>query len=316
MKQSSYRRLTWHDRTIIMNMSKAGKSQTDIAEALGVSVGTISRELRRNSSPFGYIPMFAHILAFARRYFIKRRFKISDSVLETLKVYLSKKWSPECIANTVLKGKLCYQTIYNFIRSNPEYSKLLFFKRRYRKRSAIRDARGQISNRTGIDERPKIVDRRSRYGDFEGDLVVGANHKGALLTLVERKSRYLYASKLESKCAEETAFGIVRELDGVKAATLTLDNGLEFASHQSITQALGTKVYFAHPYAPHERGTNENTNRLLRRYFPKKTDLRKVSEAEVKTAVDELNSRPRKCLNWKTPKDFARFFLRAAPMGA
>ncbi len=132
----SYRRLTWHDRTIIMNMSKAGKSQKDIALALGVSIATISRELRRNISICGYVAIVAELMARIRRCLVKRRFKITPSVLGIIKEHLQKKWSPECIANTVLKTKLCFQTIYNHIRNNPELAKLLFFKRRYRKRGA------------------------------------------------------------------------------------------------------------------------------------------------------------------------------------
>lgn len=314
----SYRRLTWHDRTIIMNMSKAGKSQKDIAQALSVSIATVSRELRRNLSIYGYVAIVAELMARIRRCLIKRRFKITSSVLDIIKYHLTKKWSPECIANTVLKAKLCTQTIYNHIRNNPELAKLLFFKRRYRKRGATSN-RGMIPNRVSIEERPKLVDKRVRYGDFEGDLIVGKNHKGAMLTLVDRKSRFVFASKLESKNANETSAAIVSALGGIRAKTLTLDNGKEFASHEKVSETLGAEVYFAHPYCPHERGLSENTNRLLRQYFPKKTDLRKVGEDEVKFAVSELNSRPRKCLNWKTPNDFLRYLIStsaAAPMGA
>lgn len=316
-RRRSYRRLTWHDRTIIMNMSKAGKSQKDIAQALGVSIATVSRELRRNVSIYGYIAIIAELMARIRRCLVKRRFKISPSVLDIIKEHLHKKWSPECIANAVLRGKLCVQTIYNHVRNNPELAKFLFFKRRYRKRGAV-SRRGLIPNRISIEERPRLVDKRVRYGDFEGDLIVGKNHKGAILTLVERKSRYTLAARLESKNAKETSEAIVETLDGIRARTLTLDNGKEFASHEKVSGSLGVDVYFAHPYCPHERGLSENTNRLLRQYFPKKTDLRKVSDNELKLAVSELNSRPRKCLNWKTPNDFLKHLIpsAAAPMGA
>jgi IS30 family transposase len=301
-----------------MNMSKAAKSQKDIALALGVSIATVSRELQRNVSIYGYVAIIAEFMARIRRCLVKRRFKITPEVLEIIKYHLAKKWSPECIANTVLKTKLCFQTIYNHIRNNPELSKLLFFKRRYRKRG-IATVKGLIPNRTSIEGRPKLVDKRVRYGDFEGDLIVGKSHKGAMLTLVERKSRFVFATKLESKNATETSEAIVSALANVRAKTLTLDNGKEFASHEKAKDALGLDVYFAHPYCPYERGLSENTNRLLRRYFPKKTDLRKVSDNEVAFAVSELNSRPRKCLNWKTPNDFLRYQIptsAVAPMGA
>jgi len=301
-----------------MNMSKAAKSQKDIAQALGVSVATVSRELRRNLSIYGYVAIIAELMARIRRCLVKRRFKITPSVLETIKGHLYQKWSPECIANTVLKAKLCTQTIYNHSRNNPELAKLLFTKRRYRKRGTT-STRGLIPNRVSIEKRPKLVDKRVRYGDFEGDLIVGKNHKGAILTLVERKSRYTLAARLESKNAAETSEAIVSALDGIRAKTLTLDNGKEFASHEKVSHGLGMQIYFAHPYCPHERGLSENTNRLLRRYFPKKTDLRKVSDNEVALAVSELNARPRKCLNWKTPNDFLKHLIpasAAAPMGA
>lgn len=286
-----------------MNLCKAGKSQKDIALALDVSPATISRELKRNVFVFDYHFIYAQILAFCRRYFVKRKSKITSDIIETLKLHLAKKWTLECIANTVLKGKVCCQTLYNYVHKNAELRKLLFFKKRYRKRASV-DNRGQILNRVSIEERPQIVSQYGRYGDFEGDLIVGKNHKGALLTLVERKSKYALAAKLESKNALQTGDAIIVSLGKLDAKTLTLDNGKEFANHEKVSLKLGTKVYFAHPYSSHERGLSENTNRLLRRYFPKKTDFRKVCKYEVEQAIKELNSRPRKCLNWKSPNDF------------
>lgn len=298
-------------------MSKAGKSQKDIAEILGVSIATISRELRRNTSIYGYVAIVAELLARIRRYFVKRKHKITSELLQIIKDHFEIKWSPECIANTILKGKVCCQTIYNYVRNNPELAKMLFFKKRYRKRGSGSNSRGLIQNRVSIEERPKLVDKRVRYGDFEGDLIVGANHKGAMLTLVERKSRYVFAMRLDSKNADETKDAIVSALDGINAKTLTLDNGKEFARHEDVSDKLGTKIYFAHPYCPHERGLSENTNRLLRRYFPKKTDLRKVRQDEIDFAISQLNSRPRKCLNWSAPIESLKYFIRrAAPMGA
>lgn len=316
-QRPKYHRLTWHDRNIIMSMSKAGKSQKDIAEVLRVSIATISRELRRNASICGYVAIVAELLARIRRYFVKRRHKITPELLRIIKDFFEIKWSPECIANTILKGKVCCQTIYNYVRNNPELAKMLFFKKRYRKRGIVSNNRGRMQKRTNIEERPKLVDKRVRYGDFEGDLIVGANHKGAMLTLVERKSRYVFAMKLDSKNADETCDAIVSALDGINAKTLTLDNGKEFARHEDVSDKLGTKIYFAHPYYPHERGLSENTNRLLRRYFPKKTDLRKVRQEEIETAISQLNTRPRKCLSWHSPAEYLRHLIRrAAPMGA
>lgn len=304
IKQRKYRRLTWHDRNIIENMSKAGKSQKDIAEALGVSPATISRELKRNIHLLKYCAIVAELFAFIRRFWAKKKRKLTKKHLSILYERLQLKESLECIANTALKGIVCTQTLYNYIHQNGHH-KLLFFGRKYRKRGTA-SYKGQIKNRVSIECRPEEANARNRLGDWEGDLIVGSNHKGAILTLVDRTSRLLRAQKLDSKESDSTASAIIECLKNQETQTLTLDNGREFASHEKVSKRLDVDVYFAHPYAPQERGTNENTNRLLRRFFPKGTDLRKVSKQRLADAVSILNNRPRKGLGWLSPIEISK----------
>lgn len=304
MNQRKYRRLTWHDRNIIENMSKASKSQKEIAQVLGVSPATISRELKRNFHLLKYCAIAAELFALIRRFWAKKKRKLTKKHIAILHEHLQLKESLECIANTVLKGIICTQTLYNYMHQNGLH-KLLFFGRKYRRRGAV-SYKGQIKNRVSIECRPEEANARNRLGDWEGDLIVGANHKGAILTLVDRTSKFLLAKKLKSREADATSNAIIETLKNNEMQTLTLDNGREFASHEKVSKSLGVDVYFAHPYAPQERGTNENTNRLLRRFFPKGTDLRKVSKQRLAKAVSILNNRPRKGLGWLSPIEITK----------
>ena len=174
----------------------------------------------------------------------------------------------------------------------------------YRKRFyGKNDYRGRIPGRVDIDERPSIVDDRARVGDFEADTVIGGKHKGAIVTLAERRTRLFFAFPIFKKTAELTNDAIIRLLTPIKqyVHTITFDNGREFSMHQAIAEALDCDNYFAKPYHSWQRGLNEQSNGLLRRYFPKKMDLRNVTEKEVWEATEKLNHRPRKCLGYKTP---------------
>ena len=175
----------------------------------------------------------------------------------------------------------------------------------YRKSYGKYDRRGQIVDRVSIDERPKIVDDKSRIGDWEGDTIIGQGHKGALLTLVERKTLYTLIVPLKSKNAEQLKDAVIEVLKPFKerVLTLTYDNGREFAHHQEMAKALKADVYFAHPYASWERGINENTNGLIRQYFPKGSDLREVTLEQAQRVMDLLNNRPRKTRGGKTPNE-------------
>ena len=166
------------------------------------------------------------------------------------------------------------------------------------------DTRGQIKNRVSIDKRPRIVDKKIRIGDWECDLMIGKNHKGALVTLVDRCSKKTRIVKVESKRSEAILHAIFQALKREIVHTMTLDNGKEFSCHERIRDQIGCKVYFAHPYSSYERGLNENTNGLIRQYFPKKTDFRKITHKEVKRVEFLLNHRPRKTLDFLSPYEF------------
>ena len=174
--------------------------------------------------------------------------------------------------------------------------------KKYRKRAGGRDRRGKIPNRRSIDERPAIVDTRSRIGDWEADLIIAKNHKGVALTLTERKFRFTLLRTFPSKHADPITQGIKELLKwDTRLKTITFDNGKEFAGHEEVASDLGADCYFAHPYASWERGTNENTNGLIRQYLPKDRNLKEISMEEETMIMDKLNLRPRKCLDFKTP---------------
>lgn len=175
----------------------------------------------------------------------------------------------------------------------------------YRKRYGSYDSRGRIRNRKSIDERPAIVDQKKRLGDWEGDTIIGKARKGALLTMVERKSLYVVIGRLEGKNASALADELIASFSELlpPLTTITFDNGLEFADHERISSELGVDIYFAHPYSSWERGANENTNGLIRQYFPKGMDLTTVTDEDVQFVMNRLNNRPRETLGWKTPNE-------------
>ena len=202
---------------------------------------------------------------------------------------------------------ISHEWIYQYIYQDKLYGGTLHqhlrCKKKRRKRYGSYDRRGQIINRVSIDERPAIVDKRKRIGDWELDTVIGKAHKQAIVTITERKTRLSLIRKVKFKTAENVADAIIELLGPMKkwVKTLTADNGKEFAFHERIAKALNAKFYFAHPYSSWERGLNENTNGLIRQYLPKKTDFKKVTQKQIDNVMEKLNNRPRKCLGFKTP---------------
>ena len=186
-------------------------------------------------------------------------------------------------------------TLYKHLRSQK--------KQRRRYRGYLR--RGQIPNRISIDERPKIVASKRRFGDWEGDTIIGAHHQGALLSFTERKSKLVRLIKLKDKGAPTVCRTTIKLLATFRGRlhTITVDNGKEFCAHEAMAAALSTKIYFAHPYSSWERGLNENTNGLIRQYFPKKSDFSQITTRDVRRAEARLNNRPRKTLGYRTPKE-------------
>lgn len=309
MKQ--YTQLTQEQRYQIYILMKAGHTQTDTADLIGVDKSTISRELRRNSGQRGYRPQQAHRFCQQRRD-QKATARIDPSIWLLVERLIREEWSPEQISGWLqseYQASISIEWIYQYILSDKQSGgtlyKYLRCQKQRKKRYGVYSYRGQIPHQTSIDRRPLIVEKRSRYGDWELDTVIGKNHQQALVTLVERKSRLTLIAKVLRKTAENVSDAIVNLLSTLKpwVHTLTSDNGREFAGHVYIAEKLNAKFYFAHPYASWERGLNENTNGLIRQYFPKKHDFTAITEHQIEHVMDKLNNRPRKCLGFKTPNE-------------
>jgi len=267
----TYTQLTQEQRYQISALLKTEHTQTKIATVIGVHKSTISRELRRNRGMRGYRPKQAHRFALKRRKkSITRR--ITVETWSRIDDKLQQDWSPEQVSgwlkkntDTEVSHEWIYQHIYKDKRSGGDLYKHLRCQKKRRKRTGDYDRRGKIPNQVSIEDRPEIVEQRERIGDWEGDTIIGAGRQGAIVTLVERKSRFTLLKQVANRTAAVVEDAILDLLKSYPAAThtITLDNGKEFANHQSIAQKLQSKVYFAHPYASWERGTNENTNGLI-----------------------------------------------------
>lgn len=311
-----YTQLTCEQRYQISGLMKAGRTQSQIADEVGVHKATISRELRRNRGQRGWRPKQAQALRDTRRKACHngKRFEAED--WEKVEPLIREDYSPEqTAARLALEGELSIspETIYRHIyadkRAGGELWRHLRCQKPRRKRyGSGRQRRGVIKNRVSIDERPTIVEERSRIGDWEGDTIIGNGHQGAIVTLAERTSRYVMAGQVSSKHAEGVTATVIALLSPHQARchTVTFDNGKEFAGHETIAAELQAQVYFAHPYHSWERGLNENSNGLLRPYFPKAMKLIDVTAEQVQKATDRLNHRPRKVLGYRTP--FEVFF--------
>jgi len=317
-----YLRLDIEEREKIYALVNQGISVREIAKILKRSHSTICRELKRCGSKLEYSPSKAQKKA-GRQEKEKGRKKILDirpEVFEEVFKRLFQKLSPEQISKKIKKEFadeplrwISHESIYKYIYAFPRgelrklFTSYLRTKRKLRRdRSNIHARRGQIPDATPISERPQEVDSRQVPGHWEGDLIVGKNHKSALGTLVERTTRLVILVPIRGKDAKtvrEAFSEVFQEIDPNLRLSMTYDRGLEMAEHKILTKETGVKVYFADPNSPWQRGTNENTNGLIRQYFPKGTDFNKISIEEIKFAQEELNNRPRKVLDWESPKD-------------
>lgn len=310
--QRSIQHLTYSQRCQIFALHASKKKQCEIAAQLGFSESAISRELRRCGTKENYNPEEAHLKAIAAR---ENSGIMNRKIVGELKIRidecLRKKWSPEQTAGVLkIEGlKICHVAIYDYVWSDRKSGGTLYKDLRYggkkrNKRGGINARRSIIKNRVDIKERPKIVEEKSRFGDFEGDTIVGHGHKGFLLSLVDRHTKLTMLVKLADKTAQGVFKAIVSRLypirDSVK--TMTFDNGTEFAMHDSITTAIGALCYFATPYHSWERGLNEHTNGLVRQYMPKSTNFNDVTDEQIMYVEQELNNRPRKVLGYRTPQ--------------
>jgi len=308
----TYEQLTYEQRCQIYALNKTGLSQNKIAEQLSVNQSTISRELNRNTGKRGYRIKQAQALTDKRRLFACKAIKMTTSRIKLIDEKTIEKWSPEQISGWLKEEKnihISHETIYQHIWSDKQSGGELFRHLRrkgktYQVRNKNKQAgRGFIKNRVSIDERPRVVDDKSRIGDWEIDLVIGKGHSGALLTIVERKTSFTVSTRLNDKSASTVTVATIALLKPFQDAVLTItaDNGKEFAYHEQMTEQLKCGVYFADPYCSWQRGLNENTNGLLRQYWPKSTDFKKVSSLEVEDVIVQLNDRPRKKLQYQTP---------------
>ena len=304
----SYHQLTQEQRYQIYALKKTGHTRTEIAEVIGVHKATVSRELRRNQGGRGYRPQQAQHMTEKRR--AKAKPRISTKTWGVVEKLLRQEWSPEQISGRLKKEQkigISHEWIYQHVladqRAGGDLYKHLRCQKKRRKRYGKYDRRGKLLNCRSIEERPAIVAQRKRLGDWEVDTVFGKDHKQALVTLTERKSRFTLLGKVPQRTAQAVQNQICRLLLPIqhKVHTLTSDHGKEFAYHEQIAQLLQLKYYFAHPYAAWERGANENANGLLRQYFPKKCDLQQVTPKDMNLAMSRLNFRPRKSLRFKTP---------------
>jgi IS30 family transposase len=307
--------LTLEEREVIAQRDAAGDSRQMIAERIGRDKGTISRELRRNRSPNGYFPSKAQEKARQRRRErpIVRKMQRPDVrryVTDGLRTF----WSPDQIAGRSKQDsardrtrQISRQTIYTWIHAQANRgAKWTGYLRRRGKRPRRPDNRGTLADTTSIAGRPQVVDRRSRVGDWEGDTVHGTPGRGGLLTLVERRTRYLLmrqVGNLRAATVRHAAVDAFRSVPRQARKTVTFDNGKEFAEHEQLDQQTGIRSYFARPYAAWQRGSNENTNGLTRQFFPKGTDLARQSASRINQVQDLLNHRPRRCLGYRTPHE-------------
>jgi IS30 family transposase len=307
---SIYTQLTQEERYHISVLCKERFPKAEIARRLKRHPSTITRELRRNKGLRGYRARQAHQKALYRRSTAKKATKFTHKTIRLVIERLKDKWSPEQISGWLQRIQIyiSHERIYQFLLENKReggslYKHLRRSHRKRKKRYGSPERRGQIPDRVSIDKRPKVVDARGRIGDWEADTIIGRNHQGALVTLVERKSKFTLIRKINRKTSHAVNSAISEMAKGIKKRfiTMTVDNGREFSGHRELSSRLNVEVYFAHPYHSWERGLNENTNGLLRQYFPKKTDLREISNEHVLYVQHMLNNRPRKLLNFFTP---------------
>ena len=303
----TYKHLSQAERYQIHALMNAGHDQSQIAKLLDRHKSTISRELSRNTGSRGYRPKQACEMSADRAQNSRNAPTVEPWVREAACALLCIQWSPEQIASQLpISHETVYQHVYADKAQGGTLWKHLRCQKQKRKRYASgRDRRGQIPNRRPLSERPLHIEARRQVGHWECDTVIGASHKGAVVTMVERKSGYALMAKVEKKTSELVSSAIVDKLQPMAARvkTLTFDNGKEFAGHAHIDQQLQSTAYFARPFASWERGSNENLNGLLRQYVPKKRAMSTVSDEEIRMIQNRLNNRPRKRLGFKTPAE-------------
>jgi transposase, IS30 family len=316
--------LTIQERDRIAELRSQGALQIEIANDLGRAPSTISRELARNRTGPAYYAGQAQEQAQRRRRERPLERKLDDPHINDLvRSGLAQQWSPEQIAGRMKRHAPDDRTrgvsppsIYRWIKQSADRPHWEACLRRRGKRPCRRKHAATTGDAARIAQRPEVIEQRRRLGDFEGDTVLGPAGTGGVATLVDRQSRYAIIVKVQSKQADHVHQQIKQRLQAVDADrrhSLTFDNGTEFARCQRLERHLGMQLYFADPGCPYQRGTNENTNGLIRQYFPKGTDFRDITHAAVRQAETLLNNRPRACLGFRTPSEV--FFEKTPPAG-
>jgi len=314
--------ITREQRYTISTMLQKGYSQQAIADVTGKDKSTISREIKRNKDKRNGV----YKSELAQKKYEKRQKRkpkktyFTEDVKKYVEDRLSEDYSPEQICGRAkVDGKNCvsHERIYQHIWENKHQGGELYIhlrrrSKRYRKRGNLKDSRGKIKGRISIDERPKIVEEKSRFGDFEIDTIIGKNKKGAILTINDRWSGKVWIKKLTGKFAKPLSEKTIEVLFPIKDLihTITGDNGKEFADHKTISEQLELGFYFAHAYHSWERGANENTNGLIRQYIPKKTDFSTITEEYIEYVQKKINNRPRKRLKFLSPNEIYNKFVK------
>jgi len=305
----SYRQLTHEQRYQIYGLMKAGFTDTSIAAEIGVHKSTVGREVRRNRGGRGYRPKQAQDLTTARQQ-LRVKPRVTPQTWRRVEDLLRQQWSPAQISGRLRLEQhptVSHERIYRHIYADKQAGGTLYrnlrCQKKRRKRYGSYDRRGQLPHRRSIDECPPVVERKERLGDWEADTIIGGERHAAIVSLVERKSKLTRLAPVTHNTAELVRHAVTAQLAPLVVKTLTSDNGREFAAHQQIAQSLKADFYFAHPYASWERGLNENTNGLVRQYFPKKSDFRTLTAAGLNRVAERLNDRPRKTLGYKTPNE-------------
>lgn len=319
----SYTHIIEKERYVISHMHMAGFSLRAIGRRLGRHHTSIMREINRNRPTYADDAVYWYYatqeIADERQHNARSyRRQNHKPLVKYVKNKLLLDWPPEAISARIRvdypndeRMRISHETIYRWVylaasEGGDLHSHLRRRHPRRRKQKRYGSGRRFIPGRVSIDQRPAVVETRERIGDWEGDTLEGAKGKGALATHVERKSRYLIVAKLaDKKAVTMNAQSVMsfHKLPRSMCQTLTVDNGKEFSQFKELEAKTGLTVYFADPYAAWQRGTNENTNGLLRFYFPKGTDFQAITEEELDLIIEKVNRRPRKCLNYQTPHE-------------
>ena len=321
----TYKRVTSGERTLIHRWKQEGCGIRETARRLMRSASTISREISRNEGFRGYRPQQAQAAATARALRSGPR-RYTEEVRLDAEARLEEGWTPDMIGHRArLEGRawVSKETIYKHVYADAKRGGTLWkhlprANRKRHRRCPLKEGRDwcRIANQRSIDTRPAVVETRQTVGHWEGDLIAGANRTGNLVTMVERNTRFTLVGRTDSKEAREVLAEICRVFGSLPATvrqTATFDNGKEFSCHEEMAKTLSMDVFFAHPYHSWERGTNENTNGLIRRLHPKKSSFAGIGEEELHRIDRFVNDRPRKCLGWKTPREKMTLFMVSAP---